>query len=34
MSGVTFTLGGDGKATQVVLEKLDIRGNGSFTRVP
>jgi CubicO group peptidase (beta-lactamase class C family) len=34
ISGVTFTLGGDGKATQVVLEKLDFRGNGSFTRIP
>jgi CubicO group peptidase (beta-lactamase class C family) len=34
ISGVTFTLGGDGKATEVVLERLDIRGNGSFARVP
>lgn len=34
ISGVTFTLGGDGKAAEVVLERLDIRGNGRFVRVP
>ncbi len=31
-SAVTFTLGADGIATQVVLENLDLNGAGTFTR--
>jgi hypothetical protein len=32
-SGVTFTIGPDGKATQVVVENLNVRGEGTFKRV-
>jgi hypothetical protein len=31
-SGITFTIGPDGKATQVVVENLNVRGEGTFTR--
>ena len=31
-SGITFTLGPDGKAAQVVVENLDVHGEGTFTR--
>jgi CubicO group peptidase (beta-lactamase class C family) len=33
-SGVTFTIGPDGKATQVVVENLNVHGEGTFKRVP
>jgi hypothetical protein len=33
-SGVTFTVGAGRKATRVVVENLDIHGQGTFTRVP
>jgi CubicO group peptidase (beta-lactamase class C family) len=33
-SGVTFTMRADGKATQVVVENLNVRGEGVFTRRP
>jgi CubicO group peptidase (beta-lactamase class C family) len=33
-SGVTFTIGPDGKANQVLVENLDVRGEGSFKRAP
>src|SRR6266571_2742786 len=32
-SGITFTIGPDGKATQVVVENLNVRGEGTFKRV-
>jgi hypothetical protein len=32
-SGVTFTIGPDGKATQVLVENLNVRGEGTFKRV-
>jgi CubicO group peptidase (beta-lactamase class C family) len=32
-SGITFTIGPDGKATQVVVENLNVRGEGAFKRV-
>jgi CubicO group peptidase (beta-lactamase class C family) len=32
-SGVTFTVGPDGKAGQVVVENLNVRGEGTFERV-
>ena len=32
-SGITFTLGPDGKAAQVVAENLNVRGEGTFKRV-
>lgn len=32
-SGITFTIGPDGNATQVVVENLNVRGEGSFRRV-
>jgi CubicO group peptidase (beta-lactamase class C family) len=32
-AGLTFTLGPDGKAAQVVVENLDIRGEGTFKSV-
>jgi CubicO group peptidase (beta-lactamase class C family) len=32
-SGVIFTIGPDGKAIQVVVENLDVRGEGTFKRV-
>src|SRR5438876_2929161 len=31
-SGVTFTVGPDGKATQVIVENLNVRGEGTFKR--
>jgi CubicO group peptidase (beta-lactamase class C family) len=33
-SGITFTIGPDGKATQVLVENLNVRGEGSFKRLP
>ncbi len=33
-SGITFTIGPDGKATQVVVENLNVRGEGVFKRIP
>jgi Domain of unknown function (DUF3471) len=33
-SGITFTIGPAGKATQVVVENLNVRGEGTFKRVP
>ena len=33
-SGITFTIGPDGKATQVLVEKLNVRGEGVFKRIP
>src|SRR5947207_2105775 len=33
-SGITFTIDPDGKATQVLVENLNVRGKGSFKRVP
>ncbi len=32
-SGITFTIGPDGNATQVVMENLNVRGEGTFKRV-
>jgi CubicO group peptidase (beta-lactamase class C family) len=32
-SGITFTIGPDGKATQVVVENLNVRGEGVFKRL-
>jgi CubicO group peptidase (beta-lactamase class C family) len=32
-SGITFTIGPDGKAAQVVVENLNVRGEGTFKRV-
>ncbi len=32
-SGVTFTVGPDGKAAQVLVENLNVRGEGTFKRV-
>src|SRR6266568_4105962 len=32
-SGITFTIGPDGKATQVVVENLNVRSEGAFKRV-
>src|SRR5437773_446042 len=32
-SGITFTIGPDGKATQVLVENLNVRGEGAFKRV-
>lgn len=32
-SAITFTIGADGKATQVLVENLNVRGEGSFKRV-
>ncbi len=32
-SGVTFTIGPDGQATQVVVENLNVHGEGTFKRV-
>ena len=31
-SGITFTIGPDGKATRVLVENLNVRGEGVFTR--
>jgi hypothetical protein len=33
LSGVTFTIGDDGKSASVVVENLNIHGEGKFTRV-
>ena len=33
-SGVTFTIGADAIATQVLVENLNVRGEGTFNRVP
>src|SRR5437660_1526894 len=33
-SGVTFSIGPDGKANQVVVENLNVRGEGVFKRIP
>lgn len=33
-SGVTFTLGADGRAGQVLIENLNVRGEGQFVRRP
>src|SRR6266508_781166 len=33
-SGITFTIGPDGKATQVLVENLNVRGEGAFKREP
>ena len=33
LSGVTFTVGADRRATHVVVEDLDVKGNGTFARV-
>ena len=33
-SGITFTIGPDGKATQVLVENLNVRGEGVFKRIP
>ena len=32
-SGITFTIGPDGRATQLVVENLNVRGDGTFKRV-
>jgi hypothetical protein len=31
-NGITFTIGPDGKAAQVVVENLNVRGEGIFKR--
>src|SRR5438132_5104657 len=33
-SGITFTIGPDGKASQVLVENLNVRGEGVFKRIP
>src|SRR5437870_4923349 len=33
-SGITFTIGPDGKATQVLVENLNVCGEGVFKRIP
>jgi CubicO group peptidase (beta-lactamase class C family)/pimeloyl-ACP methyl ester carboxylesterase len=33
-SGVTFTIGADGQATQVIVENLNVHGEGTFKRLP
>ena len=32
-SGITFTIGPDGRATEVIVENLNVRGEGTFKRV-
>ena len=32
ISGITFTIGPDGTATQVVVENLNVHGEGTFKR--
>lgn len=32
-AGITFTLGADGKATEILVENLDVNGEGTFRRV-
>ena len=34
LSGVTFTVGADGKATQMTVENLNVRGEAIFKRLP
>ena len=34
LSGVTFTVGADGKATEITVENLNIHGEGTFKRRP
>jgi hypothetical protein len=34
LSGVTFNIGPDGKATEMTVENLNIRGEGTFKRLP
>jgi CubicO group peptidase (beta-lactamase class C family)/pimeloyl-ACP methyl ester carboxylesterase len=34
VSGITFTIGPDGTATEVVVENLNVRGEGTFKRKP
>ena len=34
LSGVTFTIGSDGKATEMTVENLNIHGEGTFKRLP
>ena len=34
VSGITFTIGPDGKATQLLVENLNAHGEGTFKRVP
>jgi len=34
LSGVTFTVGADGKATEMSVENLNIHGEGTFKRLP
>ncbi|HEX4987970.1 MAG TPA: serine hydrolase, partial [Candidatus Binatia bacterium] len=34
LTGVTFTIGTDGKATTMTVENLNSEGLGTFTRVP
>ena len=34
LSGVTFAVGPDRRASRVVVENLDVNGQGTFTRVP
>ena len=34
LSGVTFTIGPDGKATEMTVENLNVRGEGAFKRLP
>ena len=34
LTGVTFMIGADGKATNMVIENLNSEGLGMFTRVP
>jgi hypothetical protein len=33
-SGITFTIGPDGTAAQLLVENLNVRGQGTFKRVP
>jgi hypothetical protein len=33
-AGITFTVGSDGKATTMVIENLNVRGEGTFIRQP
>ncbi|MBA3387646.1 MAG: serine hydrolase [Chthoniobacterales bacterium] len=34
VSGITFTIGADGKSSQVTVENLNVRGEGTFKRLP
>ena len=33
-SGITFTVGPDSKTTKVIVENLNVRGEGTFKRFP